>query len=176
MTEALVMSLTFVLSTVIIPAFWEPSLGNKYAFYLAPPRASLWKTEGMRLSHSLSTSKNETSFLRHCGFLQNAYSGLQSDCKPTLSSDPEEQSHMEPWATTSLQTNWTDHRIAHAAAFGPAWAGQDIMRTVPPEASGRKPQGRLEVSLKVLHSGIKKIRGESTKGKTTFIVFTIGIS
>lgn len=34
MTEAMVMSLTSMLSTAIILAFWEPPPGNKYAFFL----------------------------------------------------------------------------------------------------------------------------------------------
>ena len=40
---------------------------------------------------SPTTGKKETSFFRLCGFLENAYSRLQSDGKPSLSSDPEEE-------------------------------------------------------------------------------------
>lgn len=34
------------------------------------------------------TNKKETQTLGCCGFLENAYSGLQSDYKPSLSHDP----------------------------------------------------------------------------------------
>lgn len=35
--------------------------------------------------------QGNTSFLRHCEFLENAYSKLQSDRQSSLSSDPEEE-------------------------------------------------------------------------------------
>lgn len=81
------------------------------------------------------------------------------------------------WGPEQQQAFEQTEQIAHAAAFGPVWAGKDIKRrVVPPGASGRKPQGRLDVSPRVLESGIQKIQDKSMKGKTTFTIFTVGIS
>lgn len=117
----------------------------------------------------LPTSKKSTKFFRHCGFLENARSKLQSDCQPSLSSDPEEEwFQMGPWTTTSLWTNKTGDNSCRKLTLPSPWASPGRTRYKKCSLHHSQGQGsylepvvestvRIESSSRVLESGVQRI-------------------
>lgn len=95
------------------------------------------------------------SIFKCCGILENAHAKLQSDCKPFLSSDLEEEwFQMGPWAVTSL---WVNQAGDISCCSPPASPNRErckkmcfelqLGRMALPEGSGRKHQGTLKVDF-----------------------------